>query len=246
VFRIGVPADAQSADRRTHPCRTVIQLKAEIIYPENTLNENSRSGHVDKRIGDFLVCSKGVLQNAVKKQGQLLKYKKPFKSIGQILIENGDISQNDWETAIRKQRIYRLRSCPVFASLSDTELASLSSRFTEVSIEMGQQFIYQDMLEPTLYILASGKVEVYRTDIAGAKTHIAYVLPPEPIGEMGYFSGGVRTASVRAIDTCNLLKADYKDLTHYFEHVPRVAFEFMRIVDARRMVTEEVMQAAAE
>ncbi|TAJ93413.1 MAG: cyclic nucleotide-binding domain-containing protein [Gammaproteobacteria bacterium] len=195
-----------------------------------------------KRIGEFLACSKGTLQNAVKKQGQLLKQKKPFKTIGQILIENGDISKDDWETAIRKQRIHRLRSCPVFASLSDTELSALSSRFSEVTVDIGEQFITQDMPEPTLYILASGKVEVYRTEMNGTRTHIAYVEPPEPIGEMGYFSGGVRTASVRALTTSTLLCAHYKDLTHYFEHVPRVAHEFMRIVEARRQATEEILK----
>ena len=196
----------------------------------------------DKRIGGFLACSQGILQNAVKKQGQILKHKKPFKTIGQLLIENGDITREDWETAIRKQRIFRLRSCPVFSSLSDTELAALSSRFIEVTVDLGEQFIVQDMPEPTLYILASGKVEVYRTDLDGTRTHIAYVEPPEPIGEMGYFSGGVRTASVRAVKTSILLRANYKDLTHYFENVPRVAFEFMRIVEARRQATEEILK----
>ena len=206
------------------------------------MSENDKIPYADKRIGDFLACSQGILQNAVKKQGQILKHKEPFKTIGQILIENGDITREDWETAIRKQRIFRLRSCPVFSSLSDMELAALSSRFVEVTVDMGEQFIVQDMPEPTLYILSTGKVEVYRTEVDETRTHIAYVEPPEPIGEMGYFSGGVRTASVRAVKTSILLRANYKDLTHYFENVPRVAFEFMRIVEARRQATEEILK----
>ena len=206
------------------------------------MSNNDKIPYEDKRIGDFLACSKGLLQNAVKKQGYILKHKIPYKTIGKLLIENGDITREDWETAIRKQRIFRLRSCPVFSSLSDTELAALSSSFVEVTVDMGEQFIVQDMPEPTLYILASGKVEVYRTEVDETRTHIAYVEPPEPIGEMGYFSGGVRTASVRAVKTSILLRANYKDLTHYFENVPRVAFEFMRIVEARRQDTEEILK----
>jgi CRP-like cAMP-binding protein len=128
--------------------------------------------------------------------------------------------------------------------LSGAELAAISSKFREVSVPPGVTFIQQDMPDPTLYVLASGKVEVYRTTLDGKHIHIAYVEPPEPIGEMGYFSGGIRTASIRAIDQTELLCADYSALTHYFEYVPRVAHEFMRIVERRRRATEQVMQAA--
>ncbi len=198
-----------------------------------------------RRIGDYLVVSSPVLQNAVKKQGQELKRSSKSRPLGEILLEDGDISKEELELAIRRQRIDRLRHCPVFATLSNMELAAISTRFTEVSVPPGRQFIVQDEPDPTLYVIAKGKVEVYRTTPEGRHIHIALVSPPEPIGEMGYFQGGIRTASVRAIDATELLRADYSTLTHYFEHVPRVAHEFMRIVDRRRRATEEVMKQPA-
>ncbi|MEX2353512.1 MAG: cyclic nucleotide-binding domain-containing protein, partial [Gammaproteobacteria bacterium] len=108
-----------------------------------------------------------------------------------------------------------------------------------------KQFIFQDEPDPTLYILARGKVEVYRTTLDGEHIHIAFVEPPEPIGEMGYFQGGIRNASVRAVDRVELLQADYARLTHYFEYVPRVAHEFMKIVEQRRQITERIVQSHA-
>lgn len=205
------------------------------------MTETTTDKTLARRLGDYLVCSSGTLKNAVKRQGQLLK-SGLVKNVGEILLENKEISREDLETAIRKQRIDRLKVCPVFATLTGTELSALSSKFTEVSIPAGEQFIYQDQPDPKLYILASGKVEVYRTDIHGNFTHIAYVEPPEPIGEMGYFSGGIRTASVRAVDTTQLLCADYSSLTHYFEHAPRVAHAFMQLVEQRRRATEAIMR----
>ena len=62
---------------------------------------------------------------------------------------------------------------------------------------------------------------------------------------MGYFQGGIRTASVRAVENSELLRANYSALTHYFEYVPRVAHEFMRIVEQRRIATQEIMQEAS-
>ncbi|MEJ2760731.1 MAG: cyclic nucleotide-binding domain-containing protein [Gammaproteobacteria bacterium] len=198
-----------------------------------------------KRLGDYLICSPAVLKNAVKKQGQRLKRRLAPKHIGEILLEDGLISQDELEAAVRKQRVDRLRASPVFSMLSEAELAAISTRFVEVAVEAGEQFIIQDESDPTLYILAKGKVEVYRTGLDGTLIHLAYVEPFEPIGEMGYFQGGIRTASVRAVEHSELLRANYSALTHYFEYVPRVAHEFMRIVEQRRMATEEIMQEAS-
>ena len=51
--------------------------------------------------------------------------------------------------------------------------------------------------DPSLFVIASGLVEVFRLDNAGDEIPIAQVGAGEPIGEMGYFAGGVRTACVR-------------------------------------------------
>ena len=198
-----------------------------------------------KKIGSYLLCSSAALQNGVKQQGQSLKQGKKPKPLGEILLESGLISQDELSVAVRKQRVDRLRGCPVFSMLSDVELAALSNRFTEVSVPPGKQFIFQDEPDPTLYIMAAGRVEVYRTTLEGKHLHIAYVEPPEPIGEMGYFQGGIRNASVRAVDAVEMLQADYSKLTHYFEHVPRVAHEFMKIVEQRRYATAEIVQQQA-
>lgn len=194
-----------------------------------------------KRIGDYLLVSPGTKQGAVKKQGQALKLKQPLKHIGEILMDDGTITRDELEAAIRRQRKDRLRSCPVFSTLTDTELSALSSRFREITVQAGEQFIIQDQPDPTLYVIASGKVEVYRTDLDGNFTHIAFVEPSEPIGEMGYFQGGIRTASVRAVQTTQLLRAEYSQLTHYFENVPRVAHAFLQMVESRRRETEEIL-----
>ena len=195
-----------------------------------------------KRFGDYLIISPGTLQNAVKRQGQALKQGLEPKHIGELLIENGDITQEEHDNALKRQRVDRLACSPVFSMLEKTELAAISSRFVEITVPAGRQFIIQDEPDPTLYIIASGKVEVYRTNLDGSHLHIAYVEAYEPIGEMGYFQGGVRTASVRAVDNVECLRADYSALTHYFEHVPRVAHAFMDIVQHRQQETEKRIQ----
>ncbi len=199
-----------------------------------------------KRLGEYLPCSPGRLHGALQRQAKMLQQGQTPLPIGQLLLRSGAISDVELRDALEQQRIARLANCPVFTMLKTTELSAIGRRFKEISVPPGRQFITQDERDPTLYILAAGRIEVYRTALDGAHLHLAFVEPAEPIGEMGYFQGGIRTASVRAVDRSQLLVADYDSLTHYFEHVPRVAFAFTRIVEQRRRATEEVVQAQSQ
>jgi CRP-like cAMP-binding protein len=204
------------------------------------MNEPSQAGG-PRKFGEYLACSDGAIRAALARQVA----RAPAgmrKRLGEILIEAGIITQEDLDIAIRKQRVDRLRQCYVFASLSLPELTALSARFGEVTVPAGHQFIIQDMEDPALYVLAAGHAEVYRVDLDGNKLHIAELGPGEPIGEMGYFQGGIRTASVRAIEDCELLRAEYKDLTFYFEKAPKVALAFTRLVEQRRLATQQLME----
>jgi CRP-like cAMP-binding protein len=194
-----------------------------------------------KKLGDFLVVSKGAISNAVEKQITTYASGGKFKPIGEILMEQGIITKEELETSIRNQRIARLAGCPVFATLTKTELFALSKYFTEINVASGEEFIMQGEEDPSMYVIGSGMVEVYRVDNAGNEIPIATVGEGEPIGEMGYFSGGRRTACVRAVQPTLLLKANYTDLTHYFENVPRVAMAFAQVVEHRRKELENII-----
>jgi len=203
-----------------------------------------RTSPGSKRLGDFLIVGRGNINNAVEKQ--IADYAKgdKVKPIGELLVEQGIISREELENSLRNQRIARLAGCPVFAPLSRPDLAALSKHFTEVSVAPGEQFIMQGDEDRYLYVIAYGLVEVYKVDNHGKETTIAMVGAGEPIGEMGYFSGGKRTACVRAIEPTQLVRARYDDLTHYFESVPRVALAFTQVVAFRRQQLENITGAA--
>lgn len=199
-----------------------------------------------RRLAEYLACAPGTIKAALQRQAASPSSDGQPRRLGEILQEQGSVSADELDTAIKRQRVDRLRKCYVFSSLSQPELTALSTRFREVTVPEGYQFIIQDEEDPTLYVLASGKAEVYRTDIDGNWMHIAYIEPGAPIGEMGYFQGGRRTASVKAIERCELLCANYEDLTHYFENVPRVAHAFMTLVQERQREMERIQEAFEE
>ena len=96
-----------------------------------------------------------------------------------------------------------------------------------------RSLIKQDDRDPYLYVVGAGRLEVFRSDEAGNEAILARVFPGEPVGEMGYFTNGIRSASVRAIDNVQLLRASYEDLTDCFESNANVATAFMDVVTHR-------------
>ena len=190
--------------------------------------------HKPRRLGEYLTCSRGSILIAMKKKLEALERGDNKKGLGEFLLELGMISQDELDNALRRQRADRIALCPVFNSLTNTELHAIGNHFVEVGISSGEQFITEGKNDPALYILIEGQLEVFTKDKNSKNIHIAYVNPVETIGEMGYFQGGIRTASVKATKQSELLRAPYLNLTHYFEHVPRVANAFLEVIQRRQ------------
>ena len=194
-----------------------------------------------RRLGEYLDCSNQVIQAALSKQSSG-QDGAAGKRLGELLLEDEAISLDALLAGIQAQRVDRLRACPLFTSLPDNDLAELSAVFQEVSVLSDQSLITQDDRDPYLYILGSGRLEVFRTDEQENETTLARVFPGEPVGEMGYFTNGVRSASVRALETVQLLRASYEDLTDCFESNANVASAFMDVVTNRLRRTNLLYQ----
>lgn len=205
-----------------------------MILADHTNNRN------EKKLGEYLLVSDGTVRNFIQKHQDSSSNGNPKKRIGEILVEEGRLTQEELENSLKKQRTDRLSRCSIFAGLSTMELITLSRFFTEVSYPVGKTFIMQGEEDPSLFIIASGTVKVFRINNAGEEISIAKVGVGEPIGEMGYFSGGRRTACVRTLEPTQLLQAQYTDLTNYFENVPHVALAFTAMIKKRKEELEQL------
>jgi CRP-like cAMP-binding protein len=201
--------------------------------------DNEQEKPRPRLLGEYLPCSRGAIRIAMQKKREAKLAGQPQKRIGELLIDLEIIEQEELDNALRQQRADRLGLCSVFESLNRSELSAIGNQFSETSLSADKQFIFEGENDPTLYVLVEGKLEVFTKDNDGNEIHIAYVEPVEPIGEMGYFQGGIRTASVRSVIPTELLSAPYKNLTHYFEHVPHVAHAFLEVIKRRQAETNE-------
>jgi adenylate cyclase len=185
-----------------------------------------------KRLGQYLYISQDDLDAVLEEQRRLAN-SGVTKRIGEILLERGQITANDLYAAVRNQRLDRLRACYIFNDTPTSELERITDLVTEISIPKGERFIDQDAVGDHFYILADGLASVFRIGDYGEDVPLAKIEPGETTGEMGYFSHGHRTASVRAVKDTQLLRINYDDLEKVFDIAPAATRNFLSMVTRR-------------
>ncbi len=192
------------------------------------LNKGGRPG----RIGEYLPCSEDIIERGLQLQKRLA-CSGEIRRLGQILFEAGALRRKELEAGISRQRLDRLQSCRLFEGLSNREIRWLSQVVREKSVEAGRPFLSQGDPSDRLFLLVEGSARVYRRGEFGEEIELQDLGPGEYIGEMGYFSEGTRSASVRAISDAQLLEISYEDLERAINKLPNLARNFLDTVTRR-------------
>ena len=184
-----------------------------------------------RRIGEYLGCSQQDIEAAI--SAEMNRDGAERRRIGGALLDAGRISSDELLNGLQAQRINRLRACEMFKDLEESDFLQMSRFFVEVSRAEGGTFIQQDEVQVDLYMLIEGKLEVFRVGEDGEEIHLSFVSPGESIGEMAYFSNGVASAYVRAIEHCEMLKMEFGELSALFESIPKLAQSFLALTADR-------------
>jgi CRP-like cAMP-binding protein len=188
--------------------------------------------HSAGKIGAYLGCDPALLDQALARQQQWAA-RGLRKRLGELLLELQLMSGDTLWTALRAQRLDRLRSCAVFAGLETHELTALCEFVQERTIHAGEEFIRQADIGDRCFIVASGYAVVFQRD-QDEEVLLSTVGPGECLGELGYFSDGRRSASVRANEDMEVLELYYTDLQRILEITPRLANNLLDLVTKRR------------
>ncbi len=187
---------------------------------------------VSRQLGNYLDCPDHVIQLALGTQQAAAKGG-GHKRLGEILVDAGVLSGSQLLAGLTAQRVDRLGRCVLFQGLTDSELENLSYSFEDITVKANRTLVTQDTYDGYLYILASGKVQVFRQDDAGREIPLMELLSGEVIDEMAYFSDGKRSASVRAVETSQLVRIHYGELSRCLDSCPRLASSFLKLVTER-------------
>jgi CRP/FNR family cyclic AMP-dependent transcriptional regulator len=106
-----------------------------------------------------------------------------------------------------------LRNVPLLSVLSEDELALLSRVVVRKSYQRGSQILGAGDPTDSLYILISGRIKVFMSDLDGKEVILAILGPNEFVGEMGLIDNSPRSANVVALEACEVVcisKSDFK------------------------------------
>jgi CRP/FNR family cyclic AMP-dependent transcriptional regulator len=99
-----------------------------------------------------------------------------------------------------------LKSIPLFSSFSDAQLNSLLSYAQHKKYPRGTYIVRAGEETDALYIILSGKVKILIPNEDGREVILTSMGPNEFFGEMGMLDDQPRSASVEAVEACEMLR----------------------------------------
>ena len=121
-----------------------------------------------------------------------------------------------------------LNSVPLFASFPDDQLRTLVTVVTRRSAPRSSVIMAAGDPIDSLYIVISGRLKVMMGDSEGKEVILSLIGPGEFFGEMGLIDDSPRSASVVAIEPCELLSVTKRDFRKCLQENFEMAQTVMR------------------
>jgi CRP/FNR family cyclic AMP-dependent transcriptional regulator len=121
----------------------------------------------------------------------------------------------------------------LFQKLSDRELDDLVRSVHAKHVAAREELCHKDDPGNQLFLIVEGKLKAHATSIAGQDVVFSIMGPGEMFGEMAIFCGGRRTANVIAIEDCELLVIDRRELFPFLRRHPDAAIKLLEVLALR-------------
>lgn len=138
-----------------------------------------------------------------------------------------------------------LRNVPLFSGLEEQELERLSRVAVRRRAGRGDQVVRSGESADALLILLTGRAKVTNFDEEGREIILAWLGPGEFFGEMGLIDGNARSASVVAVENCELLAIGKQEFQRCMQENFQVAQKLMQILVRRLREADRNIESLA-
>jgi CRP/FNR family cyclic AMP-dependent transcriptional regulator len=121
-----------------------------------------------------------------------------------------------------------LRNVPLFSVLPESQLSLLTGLVGRKTFPRSTTIISAGDTTDSLYVIISGRLKVMMSDDEGREVILAILNPSEFFGEMGLIDDHPRSASVVALESCELLYLAKRDFKKCLEENFELAMTVMR------------------
>ncbi|HEU4380460.1 MAG TPA: patatin-like phospholipase family protein [Hyphomicrobiaceae bacterium] len=129
-----------------------------------------------------------------------------------------------------------LDAVEIFYGLTADERARLAAELHTLSLKRGQTLVRQGETADALFIIVTGRFAV---TLDGNRIPIAELGPGQPVGEIAFLAGGVRTATVTALRDSLVLRLGWADFEALSAKSPSI-WRTLTVTLARRLADANV------
>jgi CRP/FNR family transcriptional regulator len=126
-----------------------------------------------------------------------------------------------------------LKKTPLFASLTEAETQALAGRTTRKRFQKDEQLFAEGDPCTGLYLVAAGKVRIFKLSPAGREQILAVEGPGSSFAELPVFDGGNYPAAASAMEDTEVLFISRKDFQSFCREHPDVGLKVIEVVGSR-------------
>jgi len=126
-----------------------------------------------------------------------------------------------------------LRKTALFANLTKTEMIALAGQVSSRHFERGALLFSEGDTCAGLFLVASGKIRIFKLSAAGREQIVAVEGPGSSFAELPVFDGGNYPASASALEDAEVLFISRKNFQNFCREHPEVALKVIAVVGSR-------------
>jgi CRP/FNR family cyclic AMP-dependent transcriptional regulator len=135
-----------------------------------------------------------------------------------------------------------LARVPLFSGFAPRELDALVPAARAITVAARDEVFHKGDAGSQLYVVVDGRLKALTTSSEGDDVVFNVMGPGEVFGEMALLSEAPRSATVQAIERCELLVLDRRDLFAFLRRNPDVAVRMLTVVVERLVRVSELVE----
>ena len=162
-----------------------------------------------KRIGDYIleerVCTNEVLTKALATQAAL-KEESIYKSLGSILIEDFNITQEGLQLCFNKMHLDILKASTTFRNFQEELLSQIVSKVAQKVVWKNSLIFERGSKSGSFFVIISGEVKIFVETEEGEEHVLSLLKPGDSFGKGSVFSPLTAgpSAPFRSVDPSSL------------------------------------------
>jgi len=135
-----------------------------------------------------------------------------------------------------------LKSIPMFAGIGDRELDRLLALCTTKKLKRRETLFRKGEPGSVLYAVMQGRLRTTGEGADGKEVVFGYSDPGDVIGEIALLDQQERSATIQAVEDCQLLTLHRRDLIPFLEKYPQVAVQLSTVLAGRVRRLSELIE----